>query len=527
MRRVTLYLLEEVVEPDDALDPEKPNSVLEVAANGNLEGRFYYSRSHPKPPPWVRWVTPFLESEPTGVSTASASGLLVVKRSGRFFAVTFGYGRSLLNFTKVVRQFGLRATLNRVDPGQIRSMDTKTFEDMVVTRNTQTSKSSDLPSFGVDILRDILRAVTGEPRDRSYVRAMSGSDALVVSLAKDLTDLHELLDFSLTAFEDTAYKSDFDWIDQMSIVPSGSVHERLDSLLVEQLAAGDTSRTHMAMPEPLDWQDIDAFQISGTRKREYPDLDLDLYLSSHDPSDLTVKRLKERRVAIRYARGGGFLPTWTVYQCLVSEQRENGQLYVLIEGRWFEISETLVERVDDFVSALPRSSIGLTDAMPGETEPEFNERMSRSVSGRVLKLDAKIKRPGSASSGIEFCDLLGSNGELVHVKRKSRSSTLSHLFAQGLISATALVDDGIYRDAVRDTIREVAEPAELASWLGLVPDSASSVRQARYTISYVVLANSSASGTDWLPFFSRLNLMQQGRQLRNMGYNVAITRLNN
>jgi len=38
-------------------------------------------------------------------------------------------------------------------------------------------------------------------------------------------------------------------------------------------------------------------------------------------------------------------------------------------------------------------------------------------------------------------------------------------------------------------------------------------------------AKSARSGADWLPFFSKLNLMQHGRQLHNMRFPVSISRL--
>jgi uncharacterized protein (TIGR04141 family) len=54
------------------------------------------------------------------------------------FAITFGYGRGFLDLSRIEHRFGLRVALNRIDPSQIRSLDTKTFEDMVVTKPEST-----------------------------------------------------------------------------------------------------------------------------------------------------------------------------------------------------------------------------------------------------------------------------------------------------------------------------------------------------------------------------------------------------
>lgn len=522
-------MLRDVQDPDDAIRSGKSPRSTPLQSSSGLHGKFYFDPSHPSPPSWVQEVDSIVESPVTSVSSASASGLLVLKTSGEFFAITFGYGKSFLDPTKIQRQFGLRVALNRIDPAQIRSMDTKTFEDMVVTKATQTSKSADIPTFGVDVARDILRAVAGEPRDRTFARRLAGSDALLLAADIEIKDIAKKCDELLVAYRDTAYKADFEWIDYLEVVQDLPTLTQLDGMLETQLKASDTSRTHMAMPEPVAWEDIDCFRISGTRSTEYEDLDLDLYLSklSDATASVTVDLLRNRHVSVRYTRSGNFDSLWNVYQCLVSEQRLNGRLFALIEGRWFAIDKTLVDQVNSFLSTIQTRALALNDAAPDETEPVYNERMARDHPGDLLLLDAKIKRPGGASSGIEFCDLLSANGDLIHVKRKSRSSTLSHLFAQGSVSATTFVSDGPYRDELRSAISAAAPPADRTKWLDLVPDSATSVNKQRYTICYVVLTKNPQPGTDWLPFFSKLNLMQHGRTLANMGFDFTVTALSN
>jgi uncharacterized protein (TIGR04141 family) len=451
----------------------------------------------------------------------------VVQVDGRFYAFTFGYGRGLLNPRKIVPQFGLRVALNRIDPRQIRSLDTKTFEDMVVSRATQASKSSELPTFGVDVSRDILRAVTGQPNDDKIGKRLSGSDALVVNVDTSSLNLEDLCRRCYEAFADDAYKADFAWIDHLAVVTDTVNIDQLNDLLVQQLRNGDTSRTHMAMPEPIDWEDIDAFRIAGTRDRDYEDLDLDSYLQAlgpkHTAIDLAV--LKSRRVSVRFNRTGQFDARWTLYQCLVTEQRLHNRLHVLIEGRWFAVSDSLVVEVDQFANSLPVPTSSLIQATPGELEANYNRRLADSRPGEMLLLDKKIKRPGGAASGIELCDVFSRDGEFIHVKRKSRSATLSHLFAQGSVSATTFVGDAEYREQLRTLISSEAPQPERPQWLDLIPPAGTEVDRRRYKIAYVVITNSSATGTDWLPFFSKLNLMQNGRQLKRMGFEVDLARV--
>lgn len=524
--RLTIYLLREVQNFADAIAPDKSPKSVPVDASSGVNGVFYYTSRPAGEPPWVsfvRLVTPALPA----LNTSSASGLLVLKSKGQHFAITFGFGRSLLNPSKIERNFGLRVALNRIDPRQLRSVDTKTFEDMVVTTSTQASKSTDLPTFAVDVSRDILRSVTGEPRDTTFSKRLTGSDAIVLSTNKPINELPALCDELFVAFGEDTYKADFEWIDHLAVVSNADTIEQLNNQLVTQLQAGDTSSTHMAMPEPLDWEEIDSFKITATRQIAYEDIDLDAYLDELGArrTELTIDRLKSRRVSVKFSRSNDYEARWTVYQCLVSEQRLNSMLHVLIEGRWFMVSDSLADEVDAFASSLPAASTALIPSRVGELEADYNRRLAQTDPENLLLLDARIKRPGGATSGIELCDVLTDTGELIHVKRKSRSSTLSHLFAQGSVSASTFIGDGEFRDQIRDVIAAELPEESRDKWLALVPPSGQSVERSRYRISYVVIAKSSKSGTDWLPFFSKLNLMQQGRQLRNLGLGVAISRV--
>jgi uncharacterized protein (TIGR04141 family) len=525
-RRLTVHLLRGVTNFSDAVDGTKSPASIATTPESGVDGIFYHSSRPATEPAWVSLIRQMTTGLPDTLRTSSASGLLVLRANNRFFALTFGFGRSLLDLSKVERNFGLRVALNRIDPAQLRSMDTKTFEDMVVTTSTQASKSADLPTFGIDVSKDILRAVTGEPRDVNFAKRLSGSDALVVNIDQEALDLPALCSELLVAFGEDTYKSDFEWIDHLALVNDQVIVDELNEQLVAQLRNADTSNTHMAMPEPIDWEDVDSFKIQGARSVVFDDLDLDSYLNElGDCGSLSIERLRSRRVSIKFSRSNDYESRWNVYQCLVTEQRVGSDLYVLIEGRWLAVSDTLSAEVDAFANNLPNLANALIPSRSGETEGAYNARLVASNPDALLLFDRKIKRPGGAASGIELCDVLAADGELIHVKRKSRSSTLSHLFAQGAVSAVTLVSDGIFRDKLREVIVEDVPGGATELWLSLVPSSSDAIDRSRYKVAYVVIADSAKQGTDWLPFFSKLNLMQHGRQLRNLGFEVSVTRV--
>ena len=81
---------------------------------------------------------------------------------------------------------------------------------------------------------------------------------------------------------------------------------------------------------------------------------------------------------MKFISSGDSIDRWSVYQCLVSEQRINGKLYALVKGRWFEITSSLVTQVDAAISAIPEMTISLSPDQPGESEADYNARAASS-----------------------------------------------------------------------------------------------------------------------------------------------------
>ena len=130
----------------------------------------------------------------------------------------------------------------------------------------------------------------------------------------------------------------------------------------------------MALPENIDWQDIDSFRIQGTNSEEFEELDLNVALDAmeDDLDSLTVKKLKSRRVGVVFARSDEADYRWSFYRCLVSEQDRDDHLYALIEGSWFQIHKKLATEVNNFIDSLPNSAITMPQHSDGEAEQDLS-----------------------------------------------------------------------------------------------------------------------------------------------------------
>src|SRR2546422_10882710 len=90
-------------------------------------GDIYLQASTVHPASWVAF---FAGKLPQNVKllSASAAGVLIVKAAGRHFALRFGQGRHLLKPGAWEENFGLRVTLNSIDPEQILTIDRKSLD---------------------------------------------------------------------------------------------------------------------------------------------------------------------------------------------------------------------------------------------------------------------------------------------------------------------------------------------------------------------------------------------------------------
>ncbi len=143
-RTLTVYLLKEGVStPTRALDSIEGLDSYEVRAGRRKMGTLFVRRSDPRPPMWLSFFQGALDRPSRHLLNSSTAAVLLTSASSRRFALTFGHGRHLLKPGSYEENFGLRVTLNAVDPNRIRSVDRKTFDAM--SKHTKTQANAAAP----------------------------------------------------------------------------------------------------------------------------------------------------------------------------------------------------------------------------------------------------------------------------------------------------------------------------------------------------------------------------------------------
>jgi uncharacterized protein (TIGR04141 family) len=414
--------------------------------------------------------------------------------------------------------FGLKVVLNTVATDQLKSVDAKTIDETTLHTRRDVSRDSSFSAFGLDITRDLLRAVTGTPQDDTLAHRLTGSDALGLWTRAQVPDLPVLMERLLVAYHSDEYKrKNFEFIDFLRPEKRADRLHELEQTLVDALRARELDDAHIAAPEVLDQLDLSGFRFSSQEDADVdpdPDPRISVYRDSREGDDIDLALLKaDRLIAVR--SDGETYRRWSVYRSLVYEVILEGDLYVLTGGDWFRINLDFKQRVYDQANALDRRE-DLPSADHGTNEDTYNLKAAAALN--AVCLDKKLVFDGGPDR-MEICDILTRDGGLIHVKQRGASSTLSHLFAQGVNSAERLLQDQEFRRQARDVIEH-----EDPSFADVVPAHRPHDPQA-FEITFAVITRSTRPTPLTLPFFSVVSLCAAATRLRAFGFSVSVAEI--
>jgi uncharacterized protein (TIGR04141 family) len=293
-------------------------------------------------PKWSRFLDLTTE-EKAQLHNSTAYGLVFVQASGRWFAVSFGLGHVKLDPDAFEQDFGLRVVLNTVDPEKLRSADIRTPDENTTSRRTQTARRSDQTAFSIDIERDIVRGLAGEPKNSAFASRVAGSDGLSITKEMEVSDLPQVCADAFAAFGKTDYKANFAWIDQIKHVRDKTLIEQLDGALVTALNTALTTAIpdtlHLAYPVIYDPEKTRHIRYKGFNGSNiHTDLEIGGYVADLKEKGITAflqEHLASHKVHECNDEGKDDGQSWRIKECLVFDTDLNGEKYVLSADRWY------------------------------------------------------------------------------------------------------------------------------------------------------------------------------------------------
>ena len=262
------------------------------------------------------------------------------------------------------------------------------------------------------------------------------------------------------------------------------------------------------------------FSFTRSKHELSPTIDTNKYLENVDPNSVSIESLRRDRLYITDMHDNEF--GHSIYKCLYFELDDDDAKNVFFGGNWYEINNSFMRAIDATLDRIDLSGIQFPGVQTWvddnkkmiEKEGDYNQRVAHDL--RFHLLDKRLVKSSKTTSPIELCDLLTSEKQMIHVKhRKGGSAGLSHLFAQGSVSAEALLGDRMFRKEARKVLRRVDSDAH-----DLVPIDG--LKSADYEIIFLILGDDNASVKSSLPFFSKVNLARVYENISQRGYAVKI-----
>jgi len=512
----SIYLLREGVTPEAALRTD--TKLVEATAPSNVpEGsRLFILDSVPKPPWWKAY---FGVSE--NLLQTLKGALLLVPVAGRWFALTFGPVYHNLGDEAYEYDFGLRVTLNSLDPNKLRSTDT-VQPGASQRRRTQLPRESDLTFFDFDRDSTVLKSLTGKVKEalKPLFRQATGSSSLRISSDTLPTGIPPLLQQLLSLYSSEEYKVTFPDIQNITPVREPWVKALLDAKLELALREKDASLI-LSVPEIVDYSDNINATFSGMGSGlVYEDVYAGIlfdYIESKggDPSSMSLDEFKKISLVITNSSEVP-MGRFGLYRALFYETALPGDSahYHLVEGQWYRVESAYVTRLSGAVD--PHFD---TCDLPDYADADEGVYNVRAASERPpsICLDKKDISPPRQKQ-VEPCDVLrlkAGGAEMIHVKRSTLSNQLSHLFNQGANACELIRLEPQSLQALKDLITTLAGSDE-QSFLDAIDGDKVSVRYA------IVTHKDVTKKSENLPLFSRISLMRALRGLKAMGVSANV-----
>jgi uncharacterized protein (TIGR04141 family) len=511
-RGFSIYLLKEGYDSTNAL---REDHVLDnnVGAQGlPANASLFVLDSAPRPPWWKAYFN--IEKELTQVTKGA---LIIMPVSDRFFALSFGHVAHNLLDSSYEYDFGLRVTLNSLDPRKLKSTDTLD-PGAAKRQRTQLPMESELTLFDFDRDSSILRSLTGKVRDehQDLFRHATGASNLRISTDVEANALPDLCDKLLALYQSETYKAAFPEIQNIVPVRDPAQMEALNGRLLSALRARDPD-LNITVPEIINYSDNLYVTFTGAgRGLVYDDVYIGryfAYLDEHavDLDGLGVEDLRRHALVLTDEDGNG-RDRYSIYKSLVFDttlEGAEGETFHLCEGNWYRIDNTYIARLGAYLD--PLFAVSDLPAYAHASEGEYNGAVA-AEDAVIVCLDTQNISP-NGQSAVEPCDLLAVRDGVAtfyHIKVSTLSAQLSHLFNQGVNAVELMRLESQAVDKLEALVRDLMLEGDPDALVALVRDR-------KYRIVFGIVTRKDPVGRSLnLPLFSRISLMRGMKALQLM-----------
>ncbi len=512
-RTFSIYLLKEEVRIEDALKENHGLSRLDGNDSTLDEPNItiYLSEARTTPPWWKAYLG--IEQD----LNQRQEGALVfisccIEDTTRTFVLTFGMTYHKLQEGFYEYDFGLRTTLNAIDPTKIKS--TETVQPDNAKRQRMQSPTADTLSF-FDFNRDqnIIKTLAGKvkPEYSKWFKSATGVNSIRITSSVEVENLPQLCRQLYDLYSSDNYRQVFPDLFNIAPVKDPSVKQDLERALIDSYNGENYENLIITIPEMLDplWN---TFRYTYQKNRSSE-------LSEH--SMLSLKEVLPRVDSMEQLKGAKLqilneeqepIKAYSIEECFVFDCIHNSKHYHFCDGSWYCVDEGYIRRIEQ---ALEQGIRQVEDydlpSYQHQNEGEYNMAVPE-YNPSYICLDRRSIAP-AGQTPIEPCDLLRLNNEelqLFHIKRETKSAMLSHLFNQGIVSIDLLRSE----ESSRCKLKEILDNQDTYNMV---------IDRKNFSVVFgIVTHREIENGVHLLPLFSRISLYRVIRALETRQTNWSL-----
>ncbi|WEK58260.1 MAG: TIGR04141 family sporadically distributed protein [Candidatus Brevundimonas phytovorans] len=534
-RPFSIYLLKTGVTADTAL---RQDHELESAVAQKLpEGSSLFILDSDATRPWWR---EYFGVEKEDLWQQQKGALVFLPVGDRCFALSFGQALHHLDERAFEYDFGLRVTLNSLDPKHLKSAD-MVSPGAARRKRTQVPSSTDLTYLDFDGNSEIIRSLTGSVRAeyKELFKNATGSSSLKISLKLSPSELVTICEKLLKLYKSEYYLENFPNIQNISPVSDPETIENLDAQLVSAFRSMDEGLA-LGIPDIIDYRDNTCciFDLNGAKSEVTPEISLESLsdfaeAKNIDLSDMTLEQIKASRI-IMTDYDGKPSKSFGLYRSLIFDApvSDDGLVYHLCESKWYQVEQNYLDKLTIYIDQrcedtdLP--SYNHDETKNGKrvySEGAYNAAVPNIV-GSIICLDQTDISP-NGNTAIEPCDLYkvvkdasasgGHRAIMYGVKISTRSAQLSHLFNQGLNSVEIIRQEQACRDKIKILIADRIAANDSQSYTEAIDNSEFKV------IFGIITDKDKNNKSNNLPLFSKISLMRTMQRLDLMRIPASLT----
>ncbi|MEU6395566.1 DUF6119 family protein [Streptomyces cinnamoneus] len=470
----------------------------------------------------------------------AAAGLVLMRTARGVYALSYGVGHHMLDPYYRDDEVGLEFATRCLDDAGVIKVRNQIMDGRGRVDEYSVSRGERIDDFGLDRFGAVVRRICGtvsglalaslESGRMRRVRVECSQATIKLPLA---TSLEEFLS-DLRTIEDVCARPDplpqLRFVSRVHTLNNGSRKAvEAQKILEALLADPDSPRLTTGVPDACQesHSSAQAFRIRrGAQVIETSELELRHLLAfvKDKPQGERLKALADVRVTM-FSDDDCQTPAGVATngkEWLIADIQANPDRLFYGNGKWFEVGAGFIETLEEELTSLFEAPRTITlpcwtkgplnsDGQDSHDEDWFNHRAAEQ-DGYLLFDKKNVHTSKFKGGGLEICDVLGPDSQLICVKKATSSTApLNHLFAQGVVAVETLRSDVEVRAKFLKQVAAHSPNHRLIKDFGTLR-----------VVFGILLKDGKDIAVDSLFAFAQVSLLQAVRRLRAMNADVEV-----